>query len=43
MESLTQKLQPGVVLNFRKIGGKSSPPNTNTNAAGQEGMDVEGE
>ena len=27
MESLTQKLHPGVVINFRKIGGVSSPNN----------------
>ena len=36
MESLTQKLQPGVVISFKKIGSKSSP------SAGQENMEVEG-
>ena len=35
MESLTQKLQPGVVINFQKIRGKT--PNGE-----QEAMEVDG-
>ena len=38
MESLTQKLQPGVVIHFKKIGGVPSPRNGE-----HESMDVDGE
>lgn len=47
MESLTQKLQPGVVISFKKIGTKASPPNgtqesmeVDTEAAAQGGVHV---
>ena len=39
MESLTQKLQPGVVIHFKKIGGVPSPPRNGEH----ENMDIDGE
>ena len=40
MESLTQKLHPGVVINFQKIGGVS-PPSSSTAHAAREATPME--
>ena len=42
MESLTQKLHPGVVINFQKIGGVS-PPSGSTAHAAREATPMETE